>query len=204
LTYEGLPEQNIGRHITAYFRSTLNLNVTTTSIRSLVETTVDQQATAGTVTMEQRTAVSAINGHSSKITEEHYVRKNYSTIVAHGRAAFGMEPLQLPAPVPVQAEKWGAVHPDSESTRRARWTQDEKEYLQEVAFQLLRDDFTRNSPMLVSLCLKAIKADKRSRPIFHVRHILTTDRLKAGLPRDFIAKFEAMRDASSLAAAVVV
>lgn len=41
LTYDGLADESIGRRVTAFFKDKLNLHITTTTIRSMVETSAD-------------------------------------------------------------------------------------------------------------------------------------------------------------------
>ena len=83
----------VGEYVTRFFRSH-GLHMTTTALRSLMETTVDQFEKAGMITHEQRLAVSSINTHSSRITQDYYVRSDIDKDVHLARLA--MSPLQSP------------------------------------------------------------------------------------------------------------
>ena len=83
----------VGEYVTRFFRSH-GLHMTTTTLRSLMETTADQYEKAGMITHEQRLAVSSINTHSSRITQDYYVRSDIDKDVHLARLA--MSPLLSP------------------------------------------------------------------------------------------------------------
>lgn len=62
--------------------------MTTTTIRTLVETTASQMVDEGTITQTQRTAIRNINGHSSQTTEDYYILKDRWTDANNGKAMF--------------------------------------------------------------------------------------------------------------------
>ncbi len=180
LSFDGTRERNIGRMVSAFFKNELNIHVTTTTIRSIVETHTAQMLEDGLITPAQREAVTTVNTHSSAITRDHYVRTDLSRTVLLAREAFAggqAVPVNPPAPT-AQPEEWGSNHPDRSDVLRARWTIQERQYLARVYNELIRPE-TRHR--IMALCLKHIKQDPASRPIFHVRHIMSTDRLKPGL-----------------------
>ena len=207
LSVEGRKEENIGRHVSKFFQKHLQLNITTTVIRTVVETTSHQLLVEGTyyiqlllslatqwcnacvvvylnllgvITRAQRDAITEVNTHTSAIAREHYVRTNLSRTVHLARQAFaGGAEVAAPTPAPAATpEVWGVDHPDGASVERAMWTVAEKQYLLKV-YTRLYNDSTKNR--IFSLCLKAVRADPATRAIFHVRHVASTDRLKSGL-----------------------
>jgi hypothetical protein len=74
---------------------------------------------------------------------------------------------------------WGAQHPEFGKKEgpgeRAQWSPEEKRYLIPLAESLSLISKTN----LMARCLKHIKNDPSATPIFHKRHILTSDRLKS-------------------------
>ena len=183
LTYDGAAECNIGRLVSRFFENELNIHITTTTIRSVVETTSAQQLENGSISVAQRAAVTAVNTHSSVIANDHYVRTELGRTVQLAKEAFAggiAVPAASPLPPPLP-EVWGADHPDGPDVQRARWTAAEKQYLKQVHAALLT---AATKPRILSLCLRRIREDPCARAIFHVRHVMSTDRLKAGLTAD--------------------
>lgn len=180
LTFDGEREQNIGRMVSKFFMVELKIHITTTTIRSVVETTSARQLEDGVISDAQRAAISVVNTHSSSITRDHYVRTELARTVQLAKEAFagGEAVPSTPQSPPPQPEVWGVDHPDGPDVQRARWTVAEKQYLRRI-YEELFTDATKHR--ILSLCLRHIKADASSRAIFHVRHVMSTDRLKAGL-----------------------
>ena len=81
---------DLGRKVTSYFESKLQLHITTTTIRSLVETEIDALHESGKINQVQRTAISNVNGHSSAITKRYYVKKNRRQDAKDATYAFNM------------------------------------------------------------------------------------------------------------------
>lgn len=73
LTYYGNAIGDAGKRVTRFFKRTLGLHISTTRIRSLVETEVHKLFKQGRVTQEQKMSVQNINGHSSEVTEAFYL-----------------------------------------------------------------------------------------------------------------------------------
>ena len=86
LTFDGKPER-IGPRVTQYFKRTLGMHITTTAIRSLVETTTEKLAKAGAISEAQRDAVSNINGHTSQVTKDFYLMMDRNADVCRAREA---------------------------------------------------------------------------------------------------------------------
>lgn len=78
LTYDGSAESSsgIGALYSAFFRRTSALTTTTSTARSIIETTAARALLEGTITPAERSSVSYVNGHSSRITRDHYVRQD--------------------------------------------------------------------------------------------------------------------------------
>lgn len=98
LTYKGEPDLHIGKQVTYFFIRTLEVSVTTTTIRSLVETTMDKRWKEGQITEAQKDAVQNINGHSSQTTRDYYLLEDRAQDVVDAHAAFGS--TLTPAPLP--------------------------------------------------------------------------------------------------------
>jgi hypothetical protein len=73
---------------------------------------------------------------------------------------------------------WGSLHPDGgkENLKRARWTDEEVNYIGEKIAKL-----EKTSPhRLIARCLAIIKADPDAKAIFHENHVLDSGRLRSG------------------------
>jgi hypothetical protein len=79
---------HIGSKLTSFFESTLNLHITTTTIRSLLETEMSTLYDNGMITTEERNAIMKLNGHSSAVTEDFYIRRDRAADVTHAVNAF--------------------------------------------------------------------------------------------------------------------
>lgn len=88
LTYEGEAERKLGLRVTRFFRKTAGLHITTTAIRSLVETAMHAGFRQGRITQQEMQSVQAINGHSSQVTEDYYIQEDRAQDVSHARTAF--------------------------------------------------------------------------------------------------------------------
>ena len=73
-----------------------------------------------------------------------------------------------------------SVPPDRSSVGKARWTDAEKDYIEEAASALLLENASLYGPKLMSAVLRRIRADKSTRAIFHARHVLDAGRLRSG------------------------
>lgn len=88
LNFAGEEEGDIGRLVTAFFKDTIHLHITTTAIRTLVETTVHSLHLQGLITADEKAAVHSINGHSSGIADDWYVLQDRVKEVAQSRKVF--------------------------------------------------------------------------------------------------------------------
>lgn len=235
LCFNGDPDKLVGQRVTAFFKRHLQLHITTTAIRSLVETTMDAMHVQGRITNEQRASIHAINGHSGATTKDYYIQKVRGNDVQHAREAFqamfgaaqdaaaaaehvvaeaadveevpsdasAWSPMPLPinaqssrtppmpmSPPPALPVTWqqrpavvaidfGTAHPDYQNTSvKARWTDEEKDYIgQWCARKLNENPLTFN---VVAKCRKHILNDPDAWPIFHANHVLDSGRLRNG------------------------
>ena len=81
---------DIGSKVTAYFQQKLNLHITITTIRSVVETEMSGAHDRGEISTTERTALMNLNGHSSAITKDYYVRRDRQKDVQHAVSAFSV------------------------------------------------------------------------------------------------------------------
>lgn len=84
----GHAELKIGKRVSEFFRKSLQLHITTTAIRSLVETTMDAMHRRGEISNEEKFAVHKINGHTSGVAQDYYVQQDRANDVFHARQAF--------------------------------------------------------------------------------------------------------------------
>jgi hypothetical protein len=187
ITFHGHPDLRLGRHVTDFFASRLGINITTTLIRSLVESTVEQRYRSGEITLEQREAMSVISGHSNKIAKEFYVRENVSGRLEMAKVAMGTSDAANLAMAqlkqPVKLKDWGTAHPQYECTGsnpRIKFSEDEDAYLLDLTEDMLQSDGTLPD-RFSSQVLKIIKADPDATAIFHLRHIFNADRIRSRL-----------------------
>jgi hypothetical protein len=137
ICFNGEPDKLVGQRVTAFFKRNLKLHITTTAIRSLVETTMDSLHVQGRITTEQRASIHSINGHSGAVTKDYYIQRVRGADVQHAREAFHemfgvaeeprdedgppgpieWSPLPLPLPlldplqaVPGQPDSWRERH----------------------------------------------------------------------------------------------
>jgi hypothetical protein len=76
LTWEGQPEKNIGHKIKNYFKKKLEINISITLIRSLIETWTNDNYEEGLITLKEKEAVRTLNGHTSKVVKDYYLMKS--------------------------------------------------------------------------------------------------------------------------------
>jgi hypothetical protein len=199
LRFTGTPEEHVGLFVTAFFRRTIALHITTTAVRSLVETSMSEMHDEGRITNHRNLSVQAINGHTSKVVKEYYVHKERRNDVLRSRDAFAAylesaedspdDPADVAAspPAPVvwrlpakpTALDLGTDHPDyGTASKRARWTDEEVNYIGSWCKNKLH-----NNPeciTLVAQCRMHILEDPAAHPIFHHIHLLDCGRLRSG------------------------
>jgi hypothetical protein len=111
LAYDGEAERKLGLRVTRFFRKTAGLHITTTAIRSLVETAMHTGFRQGRITQQEMHSVQAINGHSSQVTEDYYIQEDRAQDVSHARTAFQRCVGQQQQPVPYLEQSPAPVTP---------------------------------------------------------------------------------------------
>jgi len=202
LDWNGNAEIRIGRLVSSFFKRTCGLRITTTMIRSVVEMATEDARQRGAITVQQQEATHRINGHSSKVVQDFYLRRNMEQSVRLGTAAFESlqeitpsdpvvsTPMRTPSIIPrivtpMQTIKWGTAHPNYQehpTARRAEWTSAEVDYIRSW-YQQETVRVPGNDNMLSSRCLKAIIKDPAAWPIFHELHTLDSKRMRTGIDK---------------------
>ena len=186
--YAGTPytSTKLGLLVTQYFRSTMDLHLTTTMIRSLWEIMSDKALKAAVISPAQRAAVMNINGHSSQTTKDYYLRTareedaRQGTEVRNAIIQHDVRLLDSQALTSASANKhaWGTAHPcfTMHSPKRVKWTDFEKNFVVSYC-----NDVVARSPELgyqaVRMCLAFIKSDPALVAQFHAHHTLESRRL---------------------------
>ena len=93
-------------------------------------------------------------------------------------------PITLPhwkARDTLKAADWGTDHPayGKMETEKANWTEKEIAYIVTWCERAVRENSDAKKTV-VAKCLKAIEKDPEAIKIFHKRHVLGSDRLRAG------------------------
>jgi hypothetical protein len=79
---------NVGQAITHFYIGESKIHLTTTAIRSLLETTAEHLYRQGHLSTEAKKSVEGINGHSSAVVKNYYLKLNRAEEVHHARALF--------------------------------------------------------------------------------------------------------------------
>jgi hypothetical protein len=74
----------MGRLLTAYFKRKLSLNISSTIIRSLVETEAEGLLSSGAISSAERASVLSINGHTGATSVKFYQKRSLVEDVAAG------------------------------------------------------------------------------------------------------------------------
>jgi hypothetical protein len=87
LSYDNTPLR-VGRYVTRFFKRTLNLHITTNSIRSIVETSAEDLHLSGVISNEERNSILNINGHSNATMRKYYLKRNRERDITHATEVF--------------------------------------------------------------------------------------------------------------------
>jgi hypothetical protein len=87
LCYEGRLNDRLGRLITQYFLP-YSLHITSTTIRSLVETEANILKKRGDITATDFSSLQNIGGHSEKTSEEYYIKERTCDDISAGKRIF--------------------------------------------------------------------------------------------------------------------
>jgi hypothetical protein len=202
VNWYGNAELDIGSLVTKYFRKHLDLHITTTTIRSLVETQAQELFEQGVITQADRESISNINGHSSRIARMYYVERDRVKDVCNTRNLFRhIVATEDNAPDscfnavefggvewPKQAIhdycNWGVQHPDyTKNTKRAKWSRAELEYICDWMKGRLLTKVKHGNLQTVSALWYYITrgpGKEQAQLIFHSNHILDSARLRHG------------------------
>ena len=186
---------SVGTLVIRFFKRTLGLHITTTRIRSMVETESEQLREDGQISAADRTSILNINGHSGATADKHYVKKSRMGDVDHAQAVFQkLIPAHVDTTFPSDAYASsmqdeimcdvavvpamplaGSAHPHFASTKqRVPWSKAELDFVGTWC--------TANSHFsnVVAKCLHAIRKDPNVLPLFHAIHIQDSARLRHG------------------------
>ena len=87
ITWNGDIDEGIGRKVTSFFEDKNDLHMTSTAIRGLMETSAEEALHKGDITASQRASVSSINGHSSAVVKNYYLKIRARKDVQNARDA---------------------------------------------------------------------------------------------------------------------
>ena len=107
LDWKGNPiGDKVGTYFTSFW-SQYNLHITTTDVRSLIETETAEKVQSGTLSAAHQNAVAKVSGHSSQVVKEFYLMKDVaknvglareaSNIVMSEPSVSGTEPSSVPS-----------------------------------------------------------------------------------------------------------
>lgn len=188
IKWQGKDPVSISRFVKKFFMKHANLNLTTTLIRTLVETMAENLLRMGQITPEDRKSVSNSSGHGSEVVRRHYVlwdrhvdadasRKVFRQ--ARGIDAEEEEEVFEPVTEDNKHNDYGTDHLEYDNVRgkRITWSDDEVSYLTHWKAENVHSP---DEPFQLRRCLQAIIADRDAHPIFHQHHLETTQRLRSG------------------------
>ncbi len=204
LTYTKVKMTNsdISHRISRFFLRTMQLNITTTGIRKMVEIEMESAVRANIISPQERLAIQHINGHSSAVVEDFYLKLDRAADANDGRNAFqkyfdhigyGSETnsnsmtktIGWPEKDDLMHAPWGTMHPSYSKTTpknmRFPWSEEELDYLQNWIQN--NKEMLVHSGNRVARCLRYLKNDPVALPIFHVHHIMNSSRLRTGFDR---------------------
>ena len=186
---------SVGTLVIRFFKRTLGLHITTTRIRSMVETESEQLREDGQISAADRTSILNINGHSGATADKHYVKKSRMGDVGHAQTVFQkLIPAHVDISFPSSAYASsvlddnlrdaavepamplaGSAHPHFASTKqRVPWSKAELDFVGDWCTQ--NSHFTN----VVAKCLHFIRKDPEVLPLFHPIHIQDSARLRHG------------------------
>ncbi len=205
LRLDGSTHNTLGKAVKNCIKRMLQLNMSTTNLRTLVETTADKNYFNGLITAAQRESVCRVNGHSSTTARDYYVRQELKMHIANSQIALGLAGENRSAPsstavvngnnfaeVNTKANElfnahdnfnyaeWGTEHPryGSDATR-VRFSEKENDYMKAYA----REFKSRHGKIggnFAAQFLAHIRADPKAQPIFHENHVVDSSRIRSG------------------------
>jgi hypothetical protein len=201
IDWNGNQDVDVGEFVTRYFRKQLNLHITTTSIRSMVETQAQQLRDNGVISEAQRESICHINGHSLQTAQLYYIERDriqdvnntrqfFEHIVSQGNGDFDKEKysvlefagVEWAQPRQYEYHDWGTEHPDyNKGGNRAQWTNEELKFISDWYDDRVVKAIRGNLRM-VSDFWNYIHGQglQQALPIFHSNHVLNSTRLRHG------------------------
>jgi hypothetical protein len=177
LNSSGEPFQSskMGKAVTKFFKSCSKLHITTTNIRSLIETQAQMFEDMGSITSQSRASITALNGHTSQVAQDYYVQRSQFADVQASREFFQkvsgssilhedtnesfVDPTLAIFNATTDYEVWGVNHPDFEKCKdqqRAIWSKPEIDFIGKWCSMKLKIS-PESRKRLVSLLYKHIK-----------------------------------------------
>lgn len=78
ITWSGKADVCGGERVSKFFRKRCGLAITTTTLRSLMETEADMAERSGLITRDELVAINNVNGHTSETVRLHYLKQDRS------------------------------------------------------------------------------------------------------------------------------
>lgn len=178
LNFDGVSALDVGRRVTEFYSDHLGLHITTTAIRSIVETDMEDRYRNNDIDFNTRVAVMNLGGHSSATTRDHYIRRQRDEETELVNRAWrqpqpGMGCVSTPSRIEPDV---GIAHEYHGVDReRIPWSKAEKVWL--LQWRKL------NQSSSASQCLAAIRETAASRQLFHKHHVEDAAKLAYGLAK---------------------
>ena len=191
LTFEGKHDDRLGRHMTQFFMKKGHYHVTTTVIRSLLETTAHEAMKSGGISSQQRDAISNVGGHSSQVVNDYYLKHDRNSDAQQAKQAFNIMARTSNSPVDEQDEVFpghddceepdvGSEHPEYLTKKsKAAWTDQEIEYTGTWFLEKMRQHPNKQQSWFKDLHTHILQ-DPEVRKIFHRYHVCSPTRLQHG------------------------
>jgi hypothetical protein len=193
----------LGRAITDFFKRILSINISSTTIRSIVETESAVKVLAGEMSPSEKVCVENINGHSGRTAKKFYEKRSIVddaalAVVVHRKlsrvddtGADTTDIVCVPSDVSTISTVFsisevppidvigGTLHPSfGEIGRRVKWTTTEVNIVGNWCSTFLETYPDCNN--VVSKCLQYIKQSDDVRAHFHAHHLADSTRLRWG------------------------
>ena len=205
LSYDNMPLR-VGRCVTSFFNRTLNLHITTNTIRSIIETSTEDLHLSGEISNAERSSILNINGHSGETMRKFYLKRDRERDITHATDVFGKiihsrdcSPLS-PSTLSFNDER----RPDTlgEADQRDTFVRAnemislptgykhdyfDRSNLRRIPWSAYELDYISkwcsqhgNANNVMARCLERIRSDKEALQHFHPHHIQNSSRLRYG------------------------
>ena len=205
VTFSGKPAP-FGRWVTKFFEKQLGIHITTNTIRSCTEVAAHDLQIDGVISSAERVAISNINGHSSSVVKDHYLKSNRTSDVRRASNVFAKiadvvtevtdasassaqlsTELITKSSLPMKTQTiatipWGTLHPDfGKEQAKYTWTNTEFMYVGKWVDEQKR--LHPNGGSFVAKCLKHLQTNESMIPYFHPWHTKSSAKLQYGYDR---------------------